>query len=576
MGINMDKKLFVELRFLFKYVKSSKRSFILFFIGWHLEAFINLMLPLLFGRLIDEMVYYKNVSNLIKFVFVIIILSLFLCSLYFLIYTFYNYNYGKYATNIKLDLMNHMTKLDGKTMQSYKNGEIITMVDQYADECVTIVNRNVIYTFYCLFIIIIYTASIFIVNARLGICTLVFVILSTIISLKKTKKINQNAEKEKRIYGKYSGWLMEMIHGVRDLRLLGAEHRVLKKFKNYIHELQHINFNKRIFGLHINNLAEAITLVFRIILLCIGAKYISDGIITLGIFIVILSYYDEIRQNILYLNGYYVDLQDRISYVRYIRKFLKLPQEKQNSSSENVRFNTGDINFENIVFSYNECELLNRLNLHIKNKDHVALVGKSGCGKTTLMNLLIAMIHPSEGNISIDGNNINNIRISALRKQIGIVHQQPYLFNGTIKQNLLYGNLHATEIELIDACKKAHIYDYITSLEAKMDTLIGEGGVSLSGGQAQRIAIARILLKNPPIIIFDESTSALDSETENSILDEWDLFIDKTIIVVSHKISSIMRCNKIAIIENGVISDYGDADAIAENNTYFKHLFSIN
>ena len=143
----MNKELFVELRFLYQYVKRSKRSFILFFIGWHLEALINLILPLLFGHLIDEMVYYKNPQNLIKIVCVIVVASVFLCSLYFFIYTFFNYNYGRYATDIRLDLMRHLMELDVNTVQSHKNGEIITMIDRYADECVTIINRNVIYTF---------------------------------------------------------------------------------------------------------------------------------------------------------------------------------------------------------------------------------------------------------------------------------------------------------------------------------------------------------------------------------------------------------------------------------------------
>lgn len=570
----MNKELFVELRFLYQYVKRSKRSFILFFIGWHLEALINLILPLLFGHLIDEMVYYKNPQNLIKIVCVIVVASVFLCSLYFFIYTFFNYNYGRYATDIRLDLMRHLTELDVNTVQSHKNGEIITMIDRYADECVTIINRNVIYTFYCIFVIITYSVYIFLVDVRLGVCAIVFVILSTVISLKRTDKINQYAEREKRIYGKYSGWLFEMINGIRDLRLLGAEEKTVNRFAKYMRELLQINLKKNISGLHINNLAEGITLFLRIVLFYIGARYIINGTLTLGFFIVVLTYYDEIRQNVLYLNGYFVDLQDRISYVKNIRKFIEIPVEKRNCEKKPVRFSTGNITFENIVFSYNENQLLNHLNLRINDRDHVALVGKSGGGKSTLMNLLIGFIRPAQGTIYIDGQDIGSMRIADLRRQIGIVHQRAYIFNGTIKENLLYGNLKATQDELDNACRQAHIYDFIAGLEKKMDTVVGEGGINLSGGQAQRIAIARILLKNPPIIIFDESTSALDSKTESSILDEWDLFTDKTILVISHRISTIVHCNKIAVLENGVISDYGDTGYIAENNRYFRQLFA--
>lgn len=548
----------------------------MFFIGWHLEAVINLVLPLLFGYLIDEMVYYKNARNLIKIVLVIIVVSIFLCSLYFFIYTFYNNNYGKYATNIKLDIMKHLAKLDMGKVQEYKNGEILTMVDNYADECITIINRNVIYTFYCIFIIITYSIYIFGVNVKLGICAGIFVILSTVISLKRTEKINSYAAKEKKVYGKYTGWLLEMINGIRDLRLLGAEEKVVKRFEKYVHELLNLNLKKNIFALHVNNLADGITLTLRVVLFFIGARYIVDGTLTLGLFTVVLAYYDEIRQNVLYLNGYFVDLQDRISYVRYIREFIGLPTEKENMESKPIAFKTGEIFFDNITFSYNECELLAHLNLHINDKDHIALVGKSGGGKSTLTSLLLAFIYPVEGNIYVDGHDIKNMRLKDLRRQIGIVQQQSYIFNGTIRENLLYGKLRATEEEILEACRRAHIYDYISSLDKQLDTVVGEGGVSLSGGQAQRLVIARIILKNPPIIIFDESTSALDSKTENSILDDWDLFTDKTIIVISHKFSTIVRCNKIAVLENGVISDYGDTGYIVENNQYFKNLFSID
>lgn len=571
----MNKKLINELHFLYQYIKKSKRSFVLFFIGWHLEAIVNLMLPLLFGYLIDEIVYYKNSTNLLKIMLVIIVVSVFLCSLYFFIYTFYNNNYGKYATNIKLDIMKHLARLDMSKVQEYKNGEIITMVDNYTDECITIINRNVIYTFYCIFVIITYSIYIFFVNVKLGLCAGIFVILSTIISLKRTEKINLYAAKEKKVYGKYTGWLLEMINGIRDLRLLGAEDKVVKRFVKYINELLGLNLKKNIFTLHISNLADGITLTLRIVLFFIGARYIINGTLTLGLFTVVLAYYDEIRQNVLYLNGYFVDLQDRISYVRYIREFLGLPTEKENKNSEPVAFKTGEILFDNVTFSYNECELLTHLNLHINDKDHVALVGKSGGGKSTLTSLLLAFIYPVEGNIYVDGNDIKNMRLKDLRRQIGIVQQRAYIFNGTVRENLLYGKLGATEEEMLEACKRAHIYDFIMNLDKQLDTMVGEGGVSLSGGQAQRLAIARIFLKNPSIIIFDESTSALDSKTENSILNEWDLFTDKTIIVISHKFSTIARCNKVAVLENGVISNYGDTGYIVENNQYFRNLFSI-
>lgn len=237
----------------------------------------------------------------------------------------------------------------------------------------------------------------------------------------------------------------------------------------------------------------------------------------------------------------------------------------------------GNIFFENVSFHYKSSkEVLKNISFNIKSGEKLALVGPSGGGKTTICHLIPRFYDATEGKILIDGVNINEFTLDSLRKQIGIVQQDVFLFGGTIKDNILYGNLLASEEELIDAAKKANIYDYIKSLPNGFDTEIGERGVKLSGGQKQRLSIARIFLKNPSILILDEATSALDNTTELLIqkaLDE--LCKGRTTIIVAHRLSTIRNANEIMVISDGKIKEKGTHEELLKEGGVYKTLYEL-
>ncbi len=237
----------------------------------------------------------------------------------------------------------------------------------------------------------------------------------------------------------------------------------------------------------------------------------------------------------------------------------------------------GDIKFENVSFHYKSSkEVLKNISFDIKPGEKLALVGPSGGGKTTICHLIPRFYDATQGEILMDGTNINEFTLDSLRKQIGIVQQDVFLFGGTIKDNIMYGNLNATEDELIDAAKKANIYDYIKSLPNGFDTEIGERGVKLSGGQKQRLSIARIFLKNPSILILDEATSALDNTTElliQNALDE--LCKGRTTIIVAHRLSTIRSANEIMVISDGVIKEQGTHDELIKKGGVYKTLYDL-
>ena len=237
----------------------------------------------------------------------------------------------------------------------------------------------------------------------------------------------------------------------------------------------------------------------------------------------------------------------------------------------------GDITFSHVKFHYKSSKgILNDISFTIPHGEKVALVGPSGGGKTTICHLIPRFYDINEGEITLDGENIKDFTLDSLRKQIGIVQQDVFLFGGTIRDNILYGNLEASEEELIEASKKANIYDYIMSLPKGFDTDIGERGVKLSGGQKQRLSIARIFLKNPSILILDEATSALDNTTELLIqkaLDE--LCKGRTAIVVAHRLSTIRNADKIIVISDGKIKEEGSHDSLIKQNGAYKLLYDL-
>jgi len=263
-------------------------------------------------------------------------------------------------------------------------------------------------------------------------------------------------------------------------------------------------------------------------------------------------------------------------FTRFL-EIMDTEPEMDSSSAIEAETLSGHIEFRDVVYSYDgEDVVLDGISMNIEKGKTFALVGPSGGGKTTICHLIPHFYNISSGNILIDGRDIRDITLESLRKNIGIVQQDVYLFNASIRDNILYGKLDATDEEIYEAAKRANIHDYIMSLEEGYNTKIGERGIRLSGGQKQRLSIARVFLKNPPILILDEATSALDNTTEILIqqaLDE--LCQGRTTLVVAHRLSTIKNADEIAVIADGKIIEMGNHEELLKNNGMYTSLYQL-
>ena len=322
-----------------------------------------------------------------------------------------------------------------------------------------------------------------------------------------------------------------------------------------------------------------VTDVFNVFILIAGGLFLYMGRIEFGDYSAFIVSVNLFINPVNTLIGFMEQFQNGVSG---FKRFLEIMDEKPEDEAEDakeLKDVNGVIEFKNVTYAYDPSkEVLHDVNLRIEKGRKVALVGPSGGGKTTLCHLLpnFYKLNDGEGSILIDGQDIRSLTLDSLRKNIGIVQQDVFLFVGTIRDNILYGRPSATEEEMIEAAKRANIHDYVMTLEKGYDTEIGERGVKLSGGQKQRLSIARVFLKDPAILILDEATSALDNTTEVLIqqaLDE--LCKGRTTLVVAHRLSTIRNADEIAVVMNGKITERGTHEELIAADGTYKSLYAL-
>lgn len=317
----------------------------------------------------------------------------------------------------------------------------------------------------------------------------------------------------------------------------------------------------------------------NLLTIALGGYFVYIGNINYGDLVAYILYINFFMEPIKRLTNFTQQFQDGMSGFERFLEILDIPPKIKDVKNPTVLNDVkGEIKVENVEFSYDdddESKVLHNINIDIKSGTTMAIVGPSGGGKTTLCHLIPRFYDVTKGRITIDGVDIKNASIQSLRKNIGLVQQSVFLFTGTIKENIKYGNIDATDEEVVEAAKQASIHDFIMSLPNRYDTYIGERGVKLSGGQQQRISIARIFLKNPPILILDEATSALDNATEILIQKSLErLSKGRTTLVIAHRLSTIQNADEIIVLTDKGIQERGTHKSLLEKDGIYADLYN--
>lgn len=320
-----------------------------------------------------------------------------------------------------------------------------------------------------------------------------------------------------------------------------------------------------------------VTDIFNVVVLIVGGLFLYKNKINLGDYSAFIISINMFVYPVLNLIGFMEQYQNGVTGFERFIDIMDAEPEKDSENAVDAGVLSGQIEFKNVSYAYDgENDVLENVNFTVNKGEKFALVGPSGGGKTTICHLIPHFYNVTDGEILIDGKEIHTLTMESLRRNIGIVQQDVYLFNASVKDNILYGRLGASDEEVIEAAKKASIHDYIMSLPKGYDTQIGERGVRLSGGQKQRLSIARVFLKNPPILILDEATSALDNSTEILIQRALDsLCRGRTTLIVAHRLSTVKSADKIAVIDDGKIKEYGTHEELLSENGLYSELYKL-
>lgn len=549
----------------------------MFYFGWFFDMLLGIVMPILFGIMIDEIVYHRNLDAFLRISLVFIIISVFSCLLYFLIYAQHQYLMSMYVYNIQRDVFHHLQKCDSATMSDMKTGDIIAVIQHYSHECMHFVIRNIIHITNGCINLILLTVYIFIISPWIGLLMLAAVPASVIVGAVFGKKIRTYSNTQREVYGGYISYIYEVFTAIRDIRLLGATKRVNRKVVSHHKKLFSVNIRSGVSTITANSIIDGVNLVIQLAIFTLAAFLVSRGDMTIGLLTVVMTYFTALTGQVNHVSNSYLDAQNRVGFIQRIYDFLENPTEEAWTGKNELTISNGEICFANVTFAYPKSkEVLTGLSLHITPGERLALCGISGCGKTTLGYLLIGFYTPQSGDIFIDGQKLSDCSLKSIRRNIGMVSQDVLLFDGSIKQNMLLGKPNATNDEIISALQRAGIWEHVCTLPDGLNTVIGSQGVGLSGGQKQRLSIARIYLKDPKIIIFDEATSSLDSEIEQQIHEAWeDVLKGRTSIIIAHRQSSVMLCDRIAVMENGIITDIGRPQDMEQISEHFRNVFSL-
>ncbi|MCT4617715.1 MAG: ABC transporter ATP-binding protein/permease [Candidatus Gracilibacteria bacterium] len=536
--------------------------------------------PLIINEVLQKIESFYNTGNLEINKIMPILIGLIIYSIISVILSFiYNYYIFdvpalRWHINTAVTYLKRIIKLDYGEYLNKKPGSIYKNFDRGIDGQLFFMQAIMLDVLRVLFGVLTTIVVIFIINWKLAIGALSMLPVIIFMGIFFNKKTAEKQNEVNKSWDKTFGHFGETLTNLAVVKTLKLESLFEKKFENetnYALENQYsISKRWQLAAVYMNGL----TTFSRAIILIVGIFMIQSGEIGIATLLVFYMYLNYIYWPLNYIFSQLKNIQTQLSRSKkFFQEFDNIKLDNDNPNSKNIENIDGKIEFKDVSFSYNkDKQTLKNINFTINPGEKIAFVGNTGAGKTTITNLIIRFWEINSGKILLDGQDTSQINKESLRENIGLVMQDNTLFNDTIRENLLYAKSNATEQELINAIKLAKA-DFVLKLEDGLDTIIGERGLKLSGGEKQRLSIARIILKNPQILILDEATSALDNKTEVEVKKSLDnLMKGKTSIIIAHRLSTVQNADKILVLENGEVVEAGKYEELMNKKGKFYSI----
>ena len=559
------------------YYKPHKLIFTLDMLASFFMAMIAILYPIITRVMLNDLIPERQYRLI-----VIAGLGLLLIYIIRMFLNFFVQYYGhvmgvRMQAEMRSDMFNHLEKLPFSFYDNHETGKImsrmtndlmdISELAHHGPENLLISSVSIVCSF-------VYLCTI---EWRLTLIIFACVPFLILIAMTLRKKMRDAFMRSRQSVAEINASLESSISGIRVTKAFTNAEKEKEKFEEG--NTAFVNSRKDAYKAmgQFHSATSFITDIFNVVVLIAGGLFMFNGVITFADYSAFFLAVNLFISPVMTLINFMEQYQSGVTGFSRFVEIMDAKPEEDVPDALDAGVLDGKIEFRNVVYAYDdEKDVLNGISMTIDKGKKYALVGPSGGGKTTICHLIPHFYNVTSGEILIDGKEINTLTAESLRRNIGIVQQDIYLFNASIRDNILYGKLNATEEEIIEAAKRANIHDYIMTLEKGYDTVIGERGVRLSGGQKQRLSIARVFLKNPPILILDEATSALDNTTEILIQEALDeLCKGRTTLVVAHRLSTIKNADEIAVVADGRIAEQGTHDELVAKGGIYSDLYRL-
>lgn len=565
---------FKGLKKTFKFYKKYMGLFVLMIVFSLLGSGLSVLSPVFEGNMVDQFTKF-NVDKIFYYAclsFTVLVLVQTVYTFWYMILIKLNKNV---KTDIKHELITSLTELETQNFDKTNSGVFIARINKDSKElasfyndivdCLADILSNIGFVIYIAFL-----------NIYIFLFICVYVIVTFLIENHRIKLWYINKKRWKLADEKVVGAYSELIRGVRDVKVLNLKHTTISRAEQLQDDAIKIAQQFDMTNMWWRRITQVVMGALDLAFIALCVVLVTNNLMALSIMLVVYIYMGRVRNLIKYainVKQHFVD--GELAAQRVFEILESTTFKKETFGDVELPEVKGNIQFKDVCFGYQPDEpLFKDMNFEIKAGQTVAIVGKSGQGKSTILSLIDKLYKVDSGAVTIDGVNVNDLTENSLRDNVSIVMQIPYIFNTTIMENLKFVKENASDEEVYEACRKAQIHDYITTLPNGYESLIGENGVVLSGGQRQRLAIARALLKNSKIILFDEATSALDNESQHKIKEVIDgLKEEHTIIIVAHRLSTVVDCDKIIVIDHNQVEAEGTHKYLMRNCDVYKELY---